>query len=86
MIKAAAIVLANIAVLAIGAGSASAQPRPWCFNDTSSLSGGPINCGFYTFDQCMASRAGGSSHCVPNPALAVGRPYTDGMQTGRRRY
>jgi Protein of unknown function (DUF3551) len=85
MIKAVAIVLTHVAVLAIGASSATAQPRAWCFNDTSSISGGPINCGFHSFEQCMAARAGGSSHCVLNPALAV-RPYIDDSQTYRRRY
>jgi Protein of unknown function (DUF3551) len=81
--KAIVIALTHVAVLAFGASAASAQTRAWCFNDTSSLSGGPVNCGFHTYEQCMAARAGGSSHCVPNPALAVGRPY--GMQPNRRR-
>ncbi len=73
MIKAITIALAYVAVAALSPGCASAQARAWCFNDTSSLSGGPINCGFHTFEQCQAARAGGSSHCAPNPAFPGGR-------------
>ena len=76
MTNAILIVLTFVAVLAAGTGPAAAQARPWCFYDTSSTSGGPINCGFHSFEQCQAARAGGSSHCVPNPAFAGGRETT----------
>ncbi len=84
MTNAIVIVLTYVAVLAAGTGPAAAQARPWCFYDTSSTSGGPINCGFHSFEQCQAARAGGSSHCVPNPAFAGGSPSTDGRETTPR--
>ena len=41
--------------------------------ETASDGGGAINCGFHNFAQCLASRPGGSSHCVPNPGVAANR-------------
>ena len=56
------IVLATVAKLATSADHASAQGHAWCLIDELKR-----KCGFYTFEQCMASRAGGSSHCEQNP-------------------
>ena len=57
------IALAAIAALAAGPHRAAAQGQAWC------LVGGNSgrSCGFYTFEQCLASRAGGTSHCTQNP-------------------
>jgi hypothetical protein len=86
MTRAFMIVPALVAVLASGVGSAAAQERPWCLYETASDGGGAINCGFHSFAQCLASRPGGSSHCVPNPGFAANRSSTDGSQaTGRER-
>ena len=46
-----------------------ARPAPWCAN----LGGrdGGWDCGYYTFDQCMATARGLGGSCAPNPrALA----------------
>jgi hypothetical protein len=73
MTKVLAIVLAAAAVLAIGADRAAAQGAAWC------LIGGDSgrSCGYYTFEQCLASRAGGSTQCVPNPNYQGDRSDTN---------
>ena len=81
MTKTSLIVLACAAALAIGIHPATAQ-APWCLI----TSDGPGGCSYYTFEQCLASRAGGSSHCGPNPAFTGTRPSTGGSATtGRER-
>ena len=61
MFKALMIVLATVAALAIEADRTFAHAAAWC------LVGQGRDCGYYTFEQCLASRAGGSSHCEQNP-------------------
>jgi hypothetical protein len=68
-------ILAAIGALSLGGDRATAQTRPWCLFETAGDGGGAINCGFHTFEQCQASRAGGSSHCGQNPAF-VGSPLS----------
>ena len=53
-----------VALLSICAG-AKAQDYPWCavyggFDD------GGTNCGFTTYEQCMATASGMGSNCQPN--------------------
>ena len=62
---------AAVAVLALGADRAAAQGRAWC------LIGNGRSCGYYTFEQCLASRAGDSSHSAPNPDYPASRPDAD---------
>jgi len=57
-------VLAAIAPLAAGGDRAAAAGAAWCLRGGESGAGG---CSYYTFEQCQASRAGGSSFCTPNP-------------------
>ena len=73
MTKILVILLAAVAVLAIDADRAAAQGAAWC------LIGGNSgrSCGYYTFEQCLASRAGGSSQCVPNPNYQGNRSDAD---------
>ncbi len=76
------IALAYVAVLTLGTDPAAAQGRAWCLY----TSGPPTSCGFYTLEQCLASRGAGSSHCAPNPAYMGDRSSTDGSQSvGRER-
>jgi hypothetical protein len=44
---------------------AAAQNYPWCayYN----FGGGATNCGFSTFQQCLAALSGNSDSCGPNP-------------------
>lgn len=41
-------------------------PAPWC----AALGGyiGGFDCGYHTFDQCMATARGLGGYCTPNPA------------------
>jgi hypothetical protein len=73
-----------LTALTFGASEAVAQTRPWCLVETASDGGGSINCGFHTFEQCQASRPGGSSHCSPNPALVGGGPVAEDSQLRNR--
>jgi hypothetical protein len=72
-----------VTIVAIGM-RAEAQNYPWCaiyggFDD------GGTNCGFTTFEQCMATARGLGSNCQPNtqyqpppgphPAIRVQRRY-----------
>ena len=74
MIKAAVIALTAVAPLALGADCAVAQGQAWCLFGGDSGAG---SCGYYTFEQCLASRAGGSSFCAPNPNYPGNRPDTN---------
>jgi Protein of unknown function (DUF3551) len=38
---------------------------PWCAYDV----GGRTNCGFYSYEQCMANLSGIGGSCLPNPAF-----------------
>ena len=50
-----------------------AQAAPWCAN-MGGRDGG-WDCGYYTFDQCMATARGLGGSCAPNPrALAAPKP------------
>jgi Protein of unknown function (DUF3551) len=75
------ILLALIAVtaLALDGDRKPAQGAAWC------LVGGDSgrSCGYYTFEQCQASRAGGSTHCVQNPN-DPGGGRSDASRSGRR--
>ena len=44
---------------------AEAQTYPWCVY--YNRGGGATNCGFSTFQQCLAAGAGNSDSCGPNP-------------------
>jgi hypothetical protein len=69
-----AVALGTLAGMAELSGTAArAQPAPWCAN----LGGrdGGWDCGYYTFDQCMATARGLGGSCAPNPrALAAPKP------------
>jgi uncharacterized protein DUF3551 len=82
MTRALVIALAYVEVLTLGTEPAAAQGRAWCLY----TSGPPTSCGFYTLEQCLASRGAGSSHCAPNPATTWDRSPADGSQSvGRER-
>jgi hypothetical protein len=42
------------------------QPAPWCA--FLGGQGGGYDCGYYTFEQCMATARGLGGYCVPNPS------------------
>ena len=56
---------AGVTLLVLTGGTpATAQNYPWCV--VSSAYEGGQNCGFSTFDQCMATRLGIGGFCVQN--------------------
>jgi len=53
-----------IASIAVAASSAArAQNYPWCSNFHD---GAGTNCGFSTYEQCMATARGSGGYCAPN--------------------
>ena len=80
------LVLSGICVALLSMGTrAEAQNYPWCAYYSSGDEGGGTNCGFITFEQCMATARGLGSNCQPNtqyvpppgphPAIKVQRRY-----------
>lgn len=62
-----AVILASgiLAALAATSAGAWAQNYPWCAYYSGS--GGSRNCGFVSFQQCMATAQGAGADCRPNP-------------------
>lgn len=60
------LMLGIIVSLATLDGSASAQNYPWCAIYGASDTGGASNCGFTTFEQCMATLSGMGGFCERN--------------------
>jgi Protein of unknown function (DUF3551) len=59
---------------------AEAQNYPWCANYSDGEGGGGTNCGFTTFEQCLATVSGIGGFCDRNtmyvpPAVAHGPRY-----------
>jgi hypothetical protein len=61
LVPIAAITFAGLFLLIIGAHA----DGTWCRNNTT-------NCGFYSFEQCQASRSGNAGFCTQNPFSAYG--------------
>jgi hypothetical protein len=58
--------LALIAVAAASVSPAKAQNYPWCALYNGGAAGGGTNCGFVSFQQCMATASGLGSFCSQN--------------------
>jgi hypothetical protein len=78
-IAVASIMLATLFLSADGA-----QAAPWCANygGGGNGGGGGSNCGFYSFEQCMAALWGNGGFCAHNPFEST---YS-GTRDSRRRY
>ncbi len=62
-----AVFLLGIVAVVIGFDRpAKAQDYPWCAYNNY-LHGGATNCGFVTYQQCMAAISGVGGSCGPNP-------------------
>ncbi|TMJ25321.1 MAG: DUF3551 domain-containing protein [Alphaproteobacteria bacterium] len=77
-------VLMGSILLAALSFSQRAQAAPWCANygGGGTGGGGGSNCGFYSFDQCMAALWGNGGFCARNPFESS---YSGGRDS-RRRY
>ncbi len=62
--------VAVLAGLAAGAGSASAQfNNRYCSEGGDDQSSGDMDCSFYTMEQCRATARGIGRSCIENPQL-----------------
>jgi hypothetical protein len=61
-----AILVLGILLGVAAAGPAHAQNYPWCAHYSGSLGGGGTNCGFLTFEQCLATVSGIGGICMRN--------------------
>ncbi len=64
--KISILALALIAAAAFFAGPAKAQNYPWCAIYSGGAVGGGTNCGFVSYEQCMATARGLGSFCYRN--------------------
>ena len=64
--KALLFAAALIAAASALASSAQAQNYPWCAVYGGGMGGGGQNCGFTTFEQCMATLSGMGGFCNRN--------------------
>ena len=60
------LMLGIVAASAAFGGTASAQNYPWCAVYGGADTGGSSNCGFVTFEQCMATLSGMGGFCNRN--------------------
>jgi len=61
--------LAFAAIVQAG-GTAQAREYPWCARYDWTTS----NCGFISFNQCLATISGVGGRCEPNPRFPYGEP------------
>ncbi|MCC6777127.1 MAG: DUF3551 domain-containing protein [Hyphomicrobiales bacterium] len=74
-----ALISAILAGLIVDASSTSAQAGAWCLVEYWDR-----DCSYNTFQQCLDSRAGGSTFCEKNPWSAVRSPRSP-TRSGQRR-
>jgi Protein of unknown function (DUF3551) len=81
--KLSTLALAFVAAAAVGAAPATAQNYPWCALYNGGGVGGGTNCGFVSYEQCMATANGLGKFCVrntqyvPPPGPHARRQYGD---------
>jgi len=71
--------LASIAIATSGA--AHAQNYPWCSNFHD---GAGTNCGFSTYEQCMATARGSGGYCAPNNLYVAPQAAASSGHTKRK--
>jgi hypothetical protein len=76
--------LAAAFALIVLADTASAQNYPWCAQ-YGWHGGGGRNCGFSTWQQCMATVSGVGGYCEPNAMYQPGRSGSGGKSRRSRR-
>jgi len=57
----ASFIFATLSLLPDGA-----QAAPWCAQYGGGRGGGGTNCGFYSFEQCLAALSGNGGFCTQN--------------------
>jgi len=74
----ALVVLGILLATAAFASKAEAQNYPWCAYYGGGAQGGGENCGFSSYDQCMADVSGVGGYCARNTqyvAPSAGAPH-----------
>src|SRR5436190_12517561 len=59
--------LGTLTLASLGTGSVALADGPWCASAGGRSS--YTNCGYHTFQQCLAAVSGVGGSCSPNPAL-----------------
>jgi hypothetical protein len=67
------------------------EAAPWCASyGGGNNGGGGTNCGFYTFEQCLAAKSGNGGFCDRNPfelgSAGSAYAYAPGPQRRHRRH
>jgi hypothetical protein len=70
----AALVMVPIVLTQTSANALPYDPYPWCANYDGGKGFGGQNCGFSTWNQCMATVSGIGGFCVRNQFYNPGRP------------
>ena len=58
--------VALLGMLASGHQSRAEITYPWCAQYGNGMDGGGRNCGFWTYEQCMAALSGNGGYCESN--------------------
>ncbi|MFZ2068331.1 MAG: DUF3551 domain-containing protein [Xanthobacteraceae bacterium] len=74
-----------LGVAALTGGSANAQNYPWCAQYGGRMGGGE-NCGFSTYQQCMAALSGNGGFCNRNTQYTGGNSGSGYYHRHRRYY
>jgi hypothetical protein len=76
--------LLGVFVLAVGMGApAEAQNYPWCAQYSGRGLGGAMNCGFVSFEQCLATVSGIGGFCIRNNTY---QPLYNSVRPGSGRH
>ena len=81
-----AVAFAALALAGLGARShavAGAYNYPWCTSGAGHEYGA-VNCGFTTFEQCLATARGNGQSCGPNPLYVPPTGASGGKHSARR--
>jgi hypothetical protein len=70
------------AIVVAGPTATRAQNYPWCSNFHD---GAGTNCGFSTYEQCMATARGTGGYCAPNTSYGAPRPALSSAHARRKR-
>ena len=70
---------------ALSSTAANAQNYPWCA-DYGGKMGGSSNCGFSTYEQCMAALSGNGGFCNRNTQFVPPAGWSPGPRYRRHRY
>jgi hypothetical protein len=81
----AALIIVPAVLTQTSANALPYDPYPWCANYDGGKGFGGQNCGFSTWNQCMATVSGIGGFCVPNQFYNPGRP-AKGSRSSRPRY